>query len=106
MKSKEIVNDYDQSDLSRAYSFYIINKCSFSGLTESSSFSAQASNSNFSMRGIEKLPGYSEIIKTGKLLIYEQLLTDNKSFTYLIPPTITKGDMHKRFDHDQFAQGL
>jgi len=114
LKSKEIVNDYDQSDLSRAYSFYIINKCSFSGLTESSSFSAQASNANFSMRGIEKLPGYSEIIKDWKItnLSYEQLLTDNKeSFTYLDPPYDIsdnlygrKGDMHKRFDHDQFAR--
>ena len=36
---------------------YIVNKCSFSGLTESSSFSSQASRSNFSLRGIEKLPG-------------------------------------------------
>ena len=40
----------------RACSYYIVNKCSFSGLTESSSFSAQASESNFSMRGIDKLP--------------------------------------------------
>ena len=36
--------------------FYILNKCSFSGLTESSSFSKQASVNNFSMRGIEKTP--------------------------------------------------
>ena len=40
----------------RAVSFYIVNKCSFSGLTESSSFSKQASDSNFSMRGIENSP--------------------------------------------------
>ena len=30
----------------RAVSFYIVNKCSFSGLTESSSFSKQASDNN------------------------------------------------------------
>ena len=46
----------------RAVAFYVVNKCSFSGLTESSSFSKQASDSNFSFNGIEKLTGYQELI--------------------------------------------
>ena len=97
----------------RAVSFYVVNKCSFSGLTESSSFSAAASESNFSMRGIEKLPGYQMIIKNWKITnySYEKLLTDNKQcFTYLDPPYDIKsnlygrkGSMHKCFDHDTFA---
>ena len=97
----------------RAVSFYVVNKCSFSGLTESSSFSAQASDSNFSMRGIDKLPAYQQIIKNWKItnLSYEHLLTDDKSvFTYLDPPYDIKdnlygrkGSMHKGFDHDTFA---
>jgi site-specific DNA-adenine methylase len=97
----------------RAVSYYVINKCSFSGLTESSSFSASASESNFSMRGIDKLPYYSEVIKDWKItnLSYEELLTDDKStFTYLDPPYDIKdnlygrkGSMHKGFDHDKFA---
>ena len=97
----------------RAVSFYIVNKCSFSGLTESSSFSAQASESNFSMRGIENLPHYSMLIKDWKItnLSYEHLLTDDKKvFTYLDPPYDIKdnlygrkGSMHKGFDHDRFA---
>ena len=97
----------------RAVSFYVINKCSFSGLSESSSFSAQASDSNFSMRGIENLPHYSMLIKDWKItnLSYEQLLTDDKKcFTYLDPPYDIKsnlygrrGSMHKCFDHDTFA---
>ena len=58
--SKEKINDKIVSNFDRAVAFYVVNKCSFSGLTESSSFSEQASNSNFSMRGIEKLPAYSE----------------------------------------------
>ena len=97
----------------RAVSYYIVNKCSFSGLTESSSFSAQASESNFSMRGIDKLPGYQEIVKDWKItnLSYEELLTDDKSvFTYHDPPYDIKdnlygrkGNMHKKFDHDKFA---
>ena len=62
VESKELVNDQTIDNLDRAARFYIVNKCSFSGLTESSSFSQQASISNFSLRGIEKLPGYQEII--------------------------------------------
>ena len=97
----------------RAVSYYVVNKCSFSGLTESSSFSSAASESNFSMRGIDKLPYYSEVIKDWKItnLSYEELLTDDKStFTYLDPPYDIKdnlygrkGSMHKGFDHDKFA---
>ena len=70
----------------RAVSFYVVNKCSFSGLTESSSFSKQASDSNFSFRGIEKLPFYSQLIRNWKItnLSYEHLM-DNEwdTFVYL-----------------------
>ena len=113
LEAKELVNDDSISPLHRACSFYVINKCSFSGLTESSSFSRQASVSNFSMRGIEKLQGYSQIIKDWKITNgrYQELLSDDKSvFTYLDPPYDInsnlygkKGDMHKSFDHDGFA---
>jgi DNA adenine methylase len=113
LDAKEKVNDDQTSNLSRAVSFYIVNKCSFSGLTESSSFSKQASESNFSMRGIEKLPDYSLMIKKWKItnLSYEEIFTDNKNiFTYLDPPYEIgsnlygkKGNMHKGFDHDGFA---
>ena len=114
LKSKEYLNDESNNDsLQRAVSFYTINKCSFSGLTESSSFSKQASDSNFSMRGIEKLPGYTEIIQNWKITnwSYESLLTDRKDvFTYLDPPYDIKdnlygkkGNMHNGFNHDDFA---
>ena len=113
LDAKEKVNDDQISNLSRAVSFYIVNKCSFSGLTESSSFSKQASESNFSIRGIDKLPDYSLMIKKWKItnVSYEQLLTDSKNaFTYLDPPYEIgsnlygkKGNMHSGFNHDHFA---
>ena len=68
--SKESVNDGNLDVIERAAAFYIVNKCSFSGLTESSSFSAQASSNNFSMRGIEKLPGYSSLISNWNINQY------------------------------------
>ena len=113
LESKEIVNEDSVSNLLRACAFYVINKCSFSGLTESSSFSRQASDSNFSIRGIEKLPDYSLMIKDWKItnLSYEYLLSDNKqTFTYLDPPYEIgsnlygkRGSMHSKFNHDHFA---
>ena len=113
IESKEVINDEEKTNQERAVAFYIVNKCSFSGLTESSSFSAQASESNFSMRGIEKLIGYQEIISDWKITntTYEDLLTSwQDAFIYLDPPYDIKdnlygkkGAMHKKFDHDKFA---
>jgi DNA adenine methylase len=111
--SKEDINDKEKSDFARAIAFYIVNKCSFSGLTESSSFSPQASESNFSFNGIERLSEYSKLIEGWTItnLSYERMLSDEKDvFTYLDPPYDIKdnlygrkGGMHKKFDHDQFA---
>ena len=113
LDAKDILNNDQTSNLSRAVCFYIVNKCSFSGLTESSSFSKQASDSNFSVRGIDKLPYYGELIEDWRItnLSYEELLTNKKeSFVYLDPPYEIgsnlygkKGNMHKGFDHDGFA---
>lgn len=115
LESKDYLNDASNNDaLWRAISFYIVNKCSFSGLTESSSFSKQASDSNFSMRGIDKLTGYSQIISKWKITNYSyDYLLDNEwdTFVYLDPPYDIKdnlygkkGSMHKGFDHDKFAK--
>ena len=101
------------NSIDRAVSFYVVNKCSFSGLTESSAFSKQASESNFSLNGIDKLPEYSLMIKKWKItnLSYELMLSDKEdTFIYLDPPYEIKsnlygrkGDMHKGFNHDEFA---
>ena len=111
--SKQILNDPRTGDFERAVRFYIVNKCSFSGLTESSSFSAQASNSNFSVRGIEKLPEYSKLIANWRITnySYDYLMDGNMgAFMYLDPPYDikdnlygNKGSMHKGFHHDKFA---
>ena len=114
LNAKDILNNNQASNLSRAAAFYVVNKCSFSGLTESSSFSKQASKSNFSLRGIEKLPGYTKIIENWKItnVSYENLMHNERdTFVYLDPPYDikdnlygNKGSMHKGFDHDKFAK--
>ena len=67
------------------------------------------------MRGIEKLPGYQEIITGWNInqYSYEYLMREDIHdgiFMYLDPPYDIKdnlygkkGSIHKRFDHDQFA---
>ena len=113
LDAKEKVNELDIAYKDKAVAFYIINKCSFSGLTESSSFSPQASDSNFSIRGIENLKSYSKLIKNWKItcLDYSELQSDDSDvFIYADPPYNVKdnlygykGEMHKGFDHAEFA---
>jgi len=113
LASKEKINEQSLPSLDRAVAFYVVNKCSFSGLTESSSFSEQASNTNFNLRGIEKLPEYSKLIERWRITnySYDYLMDGNKgAFMYLDPPYDIKdnlygreGSMHKGFDHDKFA---
>ena len=126
-KAREIFKEYrdnikEGTDLERAVKFYTLNKCSFSGLTESSSFSPQASDSNWSMRGIYKLPAYGELIREWRItcLDYADLVDDclargeikcdDNTFIYVDPPYSIKdnlygqkGNLHKGFDHTRFA---
>ena len=113
LDAKEKVNELDIGYKDKAVAFYIINKCSFSGLTESSSFSKQASDSNFNIRGIDNLKYYSKLIKNWKItsLDYSELQSDDSDvFIYADPPYNVKdnlygykGEMHKGFDHALFA---
>ena len=112
-EAKDYLTQGNREDFHVAVSFYIINKCSFSGLSESSSFSPQASDSNFSMRGIEKLRFYEKVIERWSIthLSYHHMMPNTKeTFTYLDPPYEIKpklygksGSMHKGFDHYEFA---
>jgi DNA adenine methylase len=113
LQAKDVINDGTQSNTDRAIAFYVLNKCSFSGLTESSSFSKQASDNNFTMRGILKLKDYSHLIRNWKItnLDYQELAADDTlTFIYADPPYNikdvlygNKGQMHKGFDHARFA---
>lgn len=109
------IDDESLSLLERAASFWVVNKCSFGGLINAHSFSAGPSDSNFTISGAEALKEYSKRIQNWKItnLSYEELLkdADDETFIYLDPPYEIdsnlygkKGEMHKGFDHDVFAQ--
>lgn len=107
----------DANEFMQAVYFYILNKCSFSGLTENSSFSAQASNSNFSRRGMKKLVEFQDLIQHWHITNddYSTLLMEDgteDTFVFLDPPYDIKdflygnkgGTMHKGFDHKYFSE--
>ena len=98
-----------KSELEIAHYFYIINKCSYSGISEAgrssktkntkkkldSSFSPQASIQNFTDLSIKKLLGVSELIQGTKItnIDYSFLLKENQSetpdkdvYVFLDPP--------------------
>jgi DNA adenine methylase len=107
----------NQDGLDRAVSFFILNKCSYSGLTENSTFSQTASRSNFSFVGIEKLKQYSQLTQKWKItnLDYSEVMNapGEDVFVFLDPPYDIKDflygkdrEMHKSFDHDKFAEDV
>jgi DNA adenine methylase len=100
-----------------ASDFYFINKTSFSGLSENSSYAPKAYDQNFTISCMDKLKSISELIKNVKITNddYNTLLTSGgeKVFIYLDPPyTIDsylygkKGNLHKYFDHELFAKNV
>lgn len=114
-ETKELIDE--QTGVHKAASFFILNKCSFSGLTENSTFSQTASQSNFSFVGFEKLKQFSKIIKNWKItnIDYSEIMNaDGKdAFVFLDPPYDIKDflygknrEMHKSFDHDKFAENV
>ena len=122
-KAKELFNKYKEEidtydDFEKAVAFFIMNKCSYSGLTENSTFSQTASNSNFSLVGADKLAQFSKLIKNWKItnIDYSEVMKAHGSgntFIFLDPPYDIKDflygknrEMHKSFDHDRFADDV
>jgi|TARA_B100001059_G_scaffold59272_1_gene54633 DNA adenine methylase len=101
----------------QAVLFWILNKCSYSGLTENSSFSKTASNQNFTTRGAHNLKNISEIIQHWRItnLDYQTVMNTEEglsnTFIFLDPPYKintylygTNAEMHKNFNHTQFVE--
>ena len=113
IRSKEEISTADP--YRQAILFWILNKCSYSGLTENSSFSPQASIQNFTLRGARKLKAISEIIQHRHItnLDYTEVMyeTGENVFIFLDPPYKIKdflygsnAEMHKGFNHQDFVE--
>jgi DNA adenine methylase len=120
--AKELFNKYQTeidsyNNLEKAVAFFIMNKFSYSGLTENSTFSVTAANSNFSMIGAKKIKKFSELIKNWKItnIDYSEVMNSDGEnvFVFLDPPYDIKDflygknrEMHKGFDHIKFAEDV
>ena len=115
-KAQEKLKNDEEYNIEHAISFYIINKCGFSGLV-SSSFSKMASVSNFAVSGIENLKIYHKIIQGWEIynLDYKEFIESfsNKKdvLIYMDPPYMIKdnlygdsGNLHAIFKHEEFFE--
>jgi len=114
-----LISQNTGNDFERAVRFFVLNRITFSGATESGGFSQQAFEKRFTNSAIEKLKLASEIIKDFEITHgdYEKLLFEDGEnvFIFLDPPyyTTTKsrlygknGELHLNFDHKRFADNM
>ena len=116
LKCKENISDVESFD--QACYFWILNKCSYSGLTENSSFSKTASKQNFTVRGAQNLKAVGALIghwhitnKHYEVVMNEDMSETRDVFVFLDPPYKiksylygTNAELHKDFDHKVFLE--
>lgn len=107
------------NDLETAAAFFIINRITFSGTSESGGYSEQAFRGRFTESSIQRLKPFANVIK-GTLISnsdFEQVVEQagKNVFIFLDPPyySATKsalygknGNLHKKFDHVRFAETM
>ncbi len=111
------IDDFD--DLKKAAAFFVFNRITFSGTTESGGFSNAAFNKRFTQSSIERVKFLSHILCDTKItnFDYQKVLEaeGENVFIFLDPPyySATKsalygknGNLHKIFDHKRFAEAL
>lgn len=112
-----LLNNIDSfDDIKKAAAFFIFNRITFSGTTESGGFSNAAFHKRFTESSIERVKSLSNILVDTKISNYdyeEVISTDGEDvFLFLDPPyySATKsalygknGTLHKTFDHERFA---
>ncbi|MDP3830577.1 MAG: DNA adenine methylase, partial [Ignavibacteriaceae bacterium] len=110
-------NNIDSFDsIKKATAFFIFNRITFSGTTESGGFSNAAFQKRFTQSSIERVKSLSNILVNTKISNYDYEEVVSKEgedvFLFLDPPyySATKsalygknGTLHKTFDHERFA---
>lgn len=109
-------NMKDFSELETASAFFVLNRITFSGTSESGGYSNQSFQKRFTPSSIERLKLIDTILADTKItnLDFQQVVEaeGEEVFIFLDPPyyAATKsalygknGNMHKGFDHERFA---
>lgn len=114
---KFLLENIDSFDnIKKGAAFFIFNRITFSGTTESGGFSNAAFHKRFTDSSIERVKSLSKILVNTKIsnLDYEEVVMaeGDEVFLFLDPPyySATKsalygknGNLHKTFDHERFA---
>lgn len=111
-----LINIEHFDSLKKAAAFFVFNRITFSGTTESGGFSNAAFHKRFTKSSIERVKSLSKILSNTKITNcdYEEVLSapGKDVFLFLDPPyySATKsalygknGTLHKTFDHERFA---
>jgi len=106
-------------DLKKASAFFVFNRITFSGTSESGGFSKAAYEKRFTISSIDRVKLLSSILNNTIITNYDYQKVIEKEgenvFIFLDPPyySATKsalygknGNMHKSFDHQRFANVL
>ncbi|MEZ4907839.1 MAG: DNA adenine methylase [Saprospiraceae bacterium] len=113
----ENIESFDE--LKKASAFFVFNRITFSGTTESGGFSNAAFERRFTISSIDRVKLLSSILNNTKITNhdYQKVIEKegNNVFIFLDPPyySATKsalygknGNMHTSFDHERFANVL
>lgn len=103
----------ESNDLTQAYYYFIINRCSFSGATLSGGFSKEASKKRFTESSIDRINSLSldnfQIYNKDFSNFISEYSSQQNTLMFLDPPYYlekgsklygTKGDLHETFEHD------
>jgi len=107
------------NDLEKAAAFFIFNRITFSGTSESGGYSEQAFHGRFTESSINRLKKFGEVIKGTKITNYDFQKVIEKDgdnvFIFLDPPYFSaaksalygkNGNLHKGFNHIRFAETM
>ena len=108
------------TDIERAAIFFILNRTSFSGTTESGGFSQDSFNKLLQPRHILKILDFSQLAQHTKITNYDfqqviERMSSHNVFLFLDPPYWKaktsklygkQGDLHYKFDHERLCEVL
>jgi DNA adenine methylase len=109
----------EKNKVKKAFYYFVINRCSFSGATLSGGFSEEASTKRFTQNSIDKIKELNLTKFKISNYDFEDFINNNypknNAFMFLDPPYYlekgsklygNKGDMHESFNHEKLHQVL
>ncbi len=117
---KYLLNSIDHfNELEKGAAFFVLNRITFSGTSESGGFSKLAFNSRFTLSSIKRVEELSNLLIDVKITNYDYSKVLNETgkdvFIFLDPPYFSakksalygkNGNLHKFFNHEKFAEEM